>query len=103
MCLWHVVVKFYVELFFGVAVGAYDLGFKKDNGIYYCSELVYDIYKKQLGIELCEMKRVSDYLILGTNNVPKIKKAMKRRGITMDQEVVAPKDIFYSDELEFVD
>ena len=81
----------------------YDLGFKKDNGIYYCSELVYDIYQKQLGIELCEMKQVSDYLILGTNNIPKIKKAMKRRGITMDQEVVAPKDIFYSDELEFVD
>ena len=81
----------------------YDLGFKKDNGIYYCSELVYDIYQKQLGIELCEMKQVSDYLILGTNNIPKIKKAMKRRGITMNQEVVAPKDIFYSDELEFVD
>ena len=81
----------------------YDLGFKKDNGIYYCSELVYDIYQKQLDIELCEMKQVSDYLILGTNNVPKIKKAMKRRDITMSQEVVAPKDIFYSDELEFVD
>ena len=80
----------------------YDLGFKKDNGIYYCSELVYDIYQKQLGIELCEMKQVSDYLILETNNIPKIKKAMKRRGITMDQEVVAPKDIFYSDELRTV-
>ena len=80
----------------------YDLGFKKDNGIYYCSELVYDIYQKQLGIELCEMKQVSAYLILGTNNVPKIKKAMKRRGITMNQEVVAPKDIFYSDELRTV-
>ena len=49
------------------------------------------------------MKQVSDYLILGTNNIPKIKKSMKRRGITMNQEVVAPKDIFYSDELEFVD
>jgi hypothetical protein len=63
---------------------------------------VYDIYQKQLGIELCEMKMVSDYLILGTNNVPKIKKSMKRRGITMDQEVVAPKDIFNSDELRMV-
>ena len=80
----------------------YDLGFKTDNDIYYCSELVYDIYKKQLGIELCKMKPVSDYLILGTNNIPKIKKAMKQRGITMKQLVVAPKDIFYSDELELV-
>jgi hypothetical protein len=48
------------------------------------------------------MKQVSDYLILGTNNIPKIKKGMKRHGITMDQEVVAPKDIFYSDELRIV-
>ena len=81
----------------------YDLGFKPNNNIYYCSELVYDIYKKQFGIELCKMKKVKDYLVLGSNNIPKIKKEMKRRGITMEQEVVAPKDIFYSDELEIVD
>ena len=31
----------------------YDLAFKFDNGKFYCSELIYDIYKNQLGIELC--------------------------------------------------
>ena len=36
----------------------YDLAFSFDNNIYYCSELVYDIYKNQLGIELCKPKKV---------------------------------------------
>ena len=80
----------------------YDRSFKLDNNIYYCSELVYDIYKKQLDIELCEPRKVSNYLILGTNHIPKIKREMKTRGITMKQEVIAPRDIFNSDELEFV-
>lgn len=80
----------------------YDIGFKSDNNIYYCSELVYDIYKKQLDIELCEPRKVSNYLILGTNHIPKIKREMKKRGITMKQKVIAPRDIFNSDELEFV-
>ena len=80
----------------------YDRSFKLDNNIYYCSELVYDIYKKQLDIELCEPRKVSNYLILGTNYIPKIKREMKTRGITMKQKVIAPRDIFNSDELEFV-
>lgn len=92
-----------IKIKYGKYLGKpYDLGFKMDNNIYYCSELVYDIYLKQLGIELCKPKKVSDYLILGSNHLPKIKKAMKRRGITMNQKVVAPKDIFYSDKLESV-
>ena len=74
----------------------YDLEFKFDNGKFYCSELIYDIYKHQLGIELCEPKTVDDYLILGAGNHPKLRQAMKERGITMEQYVVAPVDVFYS-------
>ena len=80
----------------------YDLAFKFDNGKFYCSELIYDIYKNQLGIELCEPKNVSDYLILGTDKLPQIEKAMKKRGITKEQYAVAPVDIFESDYLEDV-
>jgi hypothetical protein len=80
----------------------YDLAFKFDNGKFYCSELIYDIYKNQLGIELCEPKKVSDYLILGTDKLPQIEKAMKKRGITKEQYAVAPIDIFESDYLEDV-
>ena len=80
----------------------YDLAFSFDNDIYYCSELVYDIYKKQLGIELCEPKQVGDYLILGTDKLDKIKSTMQRRGITKEQYAVAPVDIFESDYLHNV-
>ena len=80
----------------------YDLAFRFDNDKFYCSELIYDIYKNQLGIELCEPKKVSDYLILGTDKLPQIEKAMKKRGITKEQYAVAPVDIFESDYLEDV-
>ena len=81
----------------------YDLAFKFDNGKFYCSELIYDIYIKQLEIELCKPKKVGDYLILGTDELPKIEKAMKKRGITKEQYAVAPVDIFNSEHLNGVD
>ena len=81
----------------------YDLAFKFDNGKFYCSELIYDVYLKQLGIELCEPKKVGDYLILGTDKLPKIEKAMKKRGITKEQYAVAPVDIFNSKHLNSID
>lgn len=80
----------------------YDVAFRMDNNIYYCSELVYDIYKKQLGIELCKPKKIDDYLILYTEKLPKIKKEMQRRGIKKEQYAVAPVDIFDSDKLKTV-
>lgn len=81
----------------------YDLAFKFDNGRFYCSELVYDIYQKQLGIELAEPRQVKDYLILFTDRHPKLRRAMKRRGISKEQYAIAPVDIFNSDYLESVD
>ena len=81
----------------------YDLAFRFDNDKYYCSELIYDIYKNQLGIELCKPKKVSDYLILWTDKLPKIEMAMKKRGITKEQYAVAPVDIFNSEHLNGVD
>ena len=80
----------------------YDVAFRLDNDIYYCSELVYDIYKKQLGIELCEPKKIDDYLIFCTDRLPKIKKEMQRRGINKEQYAVAPVDVFRSDKLRRV-
>lgn len=80
----------------------YDKAFKFDNGKFYCSELIYDIYKNQLGIELCKPKKVGDYLILGTDKLPKIERVMKERGIIKGQYAVAPVDIFESDYLEDV-
>ena len=92
-----------IKIKYGSYLGKpYDLAFKFDNDKFYCSELIYDIYKNQLGIELCEPKKVSDYLILGTDQLPQIEKAMKKRGIIKEQYAVAPVDIFESDYLESV-
>jgi hypothetical protein len=82
---------------------SYDVAFRLDNDIYYCSELVYTIYKHQLGIELCKPKRIDDYLILCTDELPIIKSELQRRGITKEQYAVAPVDIFESEYLKEVE
>ena len=68
----------------------YDLEFRFDNGKMYCSELVWLVYKDQ-GIELCDPRKVSSFVMA---RVPKVKKLMQKRNIRMDQEVVAPVDIY---------
>lgn len=65
----------------------YDLAFKFNNGRYYCSELVYIIYKEQFGIELCKPRKIREYNILG------LEKKLKSRGMDKDQLVVAPSDL----------
>lgn len=93
-----------IKIEYGKYLGkSYDLAFSFDNDIYYCSELVYDIYLNQLDIKLCEPKKVGDYLILGTDQLSIIEKEMTRRGITKEQYAVAPVDIFKSDYLKSVE
>jgi hypothetical protein len=60
----------------------------------YCSELVWKIYK-EMGINLCDPKTFSNYNI----SSPEVQKAIKQRyGTTfnMDEQVVAPVDIYES-------
>ena len=45
----------------------YGMVFKK----YYCSELIYEIYKKQFGIVLCDPKPIKDYCTFGLKKVMK--------------------------------
>lgn len=68
----------------------YDLEFKFDNGKMYCSELVWLVYKDQ-GIELCKPRKVSSFMM---TRIPKVKKLMNKRNISMTQEAVAPVDIY---------
>ena len=74
----------------------YDMAFKFKNKKYYCSELVYDIYKDQLGIKICEPRPLSDYHTLG------LEKEIKRRGMKMDQLMVAPSDLMNADCFEVI-
>ena len=68
---------------------SYDTAFRFGNDKWYCSELVYDIYKNQYGIEIGKPHPVSDY---NTTN-KKIRALMKRRNITDSQLVISPADI----------
>ena len=68
----------------------YDRSFKPGNNLFYCSELLHHIYKTQFGIELCKYRKVSDYHLTG------LKETLKKRGIDLNQEVVAPIDIYNS-------
>ena len=78
----------------------YDMQFKFNNGKMYCSELIYIEYKEQFGIELCKPKKVSDYLILGSKYITKLKNEIKKRGIILEQEAIAPVDVFNSEYLQ---
>ena len=68
----------------------YDLEFRFDNGKMYCSELVWLVYKEQ-GIELCEPRKVSSFLM---TRIPKVRRLMDKRNISMEQVAVAPVDIY---------
>jgi hypothetical protein len=68
----------------------YDTSFKPDNNLFYCSELIHHIYKTQFSIELCKYRKVSDYHLTG------LKKKLRQRGISLNQEVVAPIDVYNS-------
>lgn len=50
-------IKVHYKQYLGIP---YDLAFKFNNGKYYCSELVWEIYKDQFGIELCKPRKISD-------------------------------------------
>ena len=65
----------------------YDSQFSLKNKRYYCSELVWVIYKKQFGIELCKPKPLSKYRTFG------LSKVMKKRGISKGSLFIAPCDL----------
>ena len=73
---------------------SYDLQFDLNNRKYYCSELVWEIYKKQFGIELCAPRPLSEYHTLG------LSKVMKKRGIKESFLFVAPSDLLNSNYLK---
>lgn len=65
----------------------YDLQFSLKNKKFYCSELVWVVYKEQFGVTLCEPKPLSKYNTLG------LSKVMKRRGISEKSLFIAPCDL----------
>ena len=76
----------------------YDTKFRFNNGKLYCSELVWEMYKKN-GIQLCAPNPLGDYHFL---NIPMVKKHITTRGMSLEQEVVPPSDLVKSRKLRTV-
>jgi hypothetical protein len=76
----------------------YDLYFGWGDGLIYCSELVWKVYHRGLGIKLCELKELKTFDL----SHELVKKKMKERygGATpLTEKVVSPEDIFQSELL----
>lgn len=74
----------------------YDVMFSWSDTEIYCSELVWKIYDKALGVELCPLKCVRDYPAV---KLSQVRHELERRGISLDEKVVAPSDLFRSPDL----
>lgn len=72
----------------------YDYQMQLDNNRYYSSELVYEIYKNDLGIELCQPRSMKEYHVEGMENI------LGQRRIRPDQGVVTPIDLYNSKKLK---
>ena len=72
----------------------YDHLLKFDNKRYYNAELVYEIYKNDLNIELCQPRSINEYNIKGLEGT------LSERRIEFDRPIVAPIDLYNSKKLK---
>lgn len=79
----------------------YDFAFGWSDDRLYCSELVWKVYERALGVELCPLKALRDFNL----SSPLVKSELQRRyggTIPYEEPVVSPGDLFDSDLLETV-
>jgi hypothetical protein len=79
----------------------YDLTFEWSDDSIYCSELVWKIYDRAIGVQIGQLKSLRDFDLTHAA----VKTKMKERygdQIPMDETVVSPGDMFLSELLERV-
>ncbi len=79
----------------------YDTLFQWSDKRIYCSELVWKIYKRALGIEIGSPQNFKDFDL----SHPEVKKLIKRRygkNISLEEKVITPVRMFESDKLEII-
>lgn len=75
---------------------AYDTKFEWSDRKMYCSELVWKVYH-DAGVDLCEKRTVESYLAAKA-----LRGYMRKRGISPDEYVVSPSDLYNSDKLKSI-
>ena len=79
----------------------YDLTFEWSDNSIYCSELVWKIYDRGIGVQVGQLKKLRDFDLSN----PAVKNKMKERygdQIPMDETVISPGDMFLSEQLKTV-
>jgi uncharacterized protein YycO len=79
----------------------YDIYFDWSDKKIYCSELVWKIYKKSIGIEIGELQKLQDF-DLSSGIVQNILKKRYGQNIPLDEIVISPGNIFDSELLETI-
>lgn len=80
----------------------YDLAFNWSDERLYCSELVYKLYTKAFGVELCKTRQLRDFDL--SNKLVKEKLNEKYGNqIPLDEPMVSPGDIYNSSLLQKVE
>ncbi|MEM7248565.1 MAG: YiiX family permuted papain-like enzyme [Acidobacteriota bacterium] len=80
---------------------SYDLVFGWGDGKIYCSELVWKVYERGAGIELCPLRKLHEFDLDDPVVASKIAERYGDR-VPLDQPVVAPSDLFDSPLLETI-
>ena len=80
----------------------YDIYFNWSDDEIYCSELVWKIYDEGAGIHIGELKQLKDF-DLTSQSVKTIMSERYGTDIPLEEEVIAPSDLFESEKLILVD
>jgi hypothetical protein len=80
----------------------YDLTFGWDDSTIYCSELVWKVYDRALGIQVGNLHTLKDFDLSSTIVQEKIRERYGSR-VPLDETVISPKDIFDSELLTTVE
>jgi hypothetical protein len=76
----------------------YDFAFGWSDARIYCSELVYKIYLRALGLKVGKIRRLGDFDLTHPVVREKLRERYKDK-IPLDEPVISPQDIFESDLL----
>jgi uncharacterized protein YycO len=78
----------------------YDLAFAWSDARMYCSELVWKVYHRALGVDLGTPRALRTFDL----DDPRVQAALRERGgqLQLDEPMIAPSQIFESDALEVV-
>jgi Permuted papain-like amidase enzyme, YaeF/YiiX, C92 family len=79
----------------------YDFVFNWSDEKMYCSELVWKIYNRALGIEIGSLRKLKDFDL----SSPEVRVKLSERypdGVPLEETVISPQDVFQSDTLATV-